>query len=162
MHIPFTEKEIHPMSSLGKTWSFINLIVGNSKRYNCKKQGYRMKISLAVLTVYVLMFTTGLFAGDLFATRAVELEKLFGMISTGAVYTMGFSVLYEAFRRKKPLYYSSVLSVILVMTQTAFVFNLFPLQVQNIFYYVASLCMMFFVWFTAHRDRLDQLSKLKK
>ena len=159
MHVSYDTNE--HVSPLSKAWRFINLMVGNSRRYNCKRKGYRMKVTLAVMTVYVLMFTLGLFAGDLFATKVLKLEQIFGVISTGAVYTMGFSVIYDAMCRKRPLYFSSLLSVILIMTQTAFVFNLFPIQVQNIFYYIASLTMMVFVWFSANKDRLSTRPTVK-
>jgi len=140
--------------TLDKVWRFINLIVGNSKRINCKVAKYRTRVTLAIMTVYIMMFVTGLIVGDLIATKVIEFEKIFGVISTGAVYSMGFSVLYARFyEAKHHLDFASLISAILILTQTAFVFNLFPIEIKHIFYYFASLTTMLFVWSFANMNK---------
>lgn len=135
-----------------KSWNFINLIVGNSRRINCKTKGYRKVMALTVMTLYLAMFTFGLFAGDLLATKIIELEKLVGIISTALIYSMGSSIIFDAFKSKCCTFAASI-SGIMVLTQTAFVFNLFPMPVIHIFYYIASIIMMLFVYGFVHREK---------
>jgi hypothetical protein len=102
---------------------------------------------MSILTLYLVAFAMGVFLGDLVANKVFEIEKALGIISTGAVYTMGTSVIYERFiKQKYHLDFASLVATALILAQTAMVFNLFPLQIANIFYYFSSLFAMIFVW----------------
>lgn len=159
MHLPdFLHHYDGTESPLKRIWRNINLMVGNSQRFNCKRKGYRMKMTLSVMTVYILMFTLGLFAGDLAVTKVIHLEKMFGLISTAAVYSMGFSVIYDCFTRKCGQL-AGLVSALTIATQTAFVFNLFPIAYTNMLYYVGSMATMVFIWSYTHKDRLANSPK---
>lgn len=141
---------------LYKCWKFVNLMIGNSKQFNCKAPGYRARLTLSVMTVYLLSFTVGLFAGDLTASKFIEVEAIFGMFSTVAVYSLGFSILYECWKKSKPGHRGSfpgLVSLAMIGSQTAVVFNVFPAPIENMFYYFGSFITMVFVYSLVHKDK---------
>lgn len=138
-----------------KSWNAINLLVGNSRRFNCRSPRYRNKIMLSIVTFYMLMFTLGLFAGDLVASHIINLEKLFGMFSTAIVFSLGFSVVQTAWRNRHATF-GAIVSVLLMGSQTAFVFNLFPVEIANIFYYFATIVTMIFTYTIVHRENVKK------
>ena len=143
------------------TWRFLKLMVGNSRKYNCKTKGYKNKIGFAMMTLYIMLFTAGLFLGDLSITKAIEIEKIFGLVTTAIIYGMGSSVIYTAcigHGSKLP----AMVSGVVIATQTAFVFNLFPLPVVNILYYMGSLVTMVFVYTVAHREKYKNYGTEKR
>ena len=141
---------------LYKCWKFISLMIGNSKQFNCKAEGYRGKLTLSVMTVYLLAFTVGLFAGDLSGTKFIEVEAVFGILSTIAVYSLGFSVLYECWMKSEPGHrgsFPSLVSLAMIGSQTALVFNVFSAPVENMFYYFGSFITMLFVYSLVHKKK---------
>jgi len=143
---------------LRKCWKFLNLMVGNSKQFNCKSTGYRAKLTLSVMTVYLSAFTFGLFAGDISTAKFVEVENVFGILSTIAVYSLGFSVLYDCWlKARRTGKYGSLpglVSLAMIGSQTAMMFNLFPVPIENMFYYFGSFITMVFVYSLVHKDKL--------
>jgi cation transport ATPase len=141
---------------LTKCWNFINLMVGNSRRFNCKQPGYRKKLTLSIMTVYLSAFTFGLFAGDITSSAVVEVENIFGILSTIAVYSLGFSVLYNCWLTSSKGHrgsFPSLVSLAMIGSQTAVVFNIFPPPVENMFYYFASSITMLFVYSLVHKNK---------
>ena len=139
-------------------WKFINLMVGNSKQFNCRSKGYRAKLTLSVMTVYLCAFTFGLFAGDIASSKFVEVESIFGIISTTVVYSLGFSILYECWQRSKETgnfgSFPALVSLAMIGSQTAMVFQIFPVPIEQMIYYFGSFTTMLFVYSLVHKDKL--------
>lgn len=143
---------------LHKCWKFLNLMVGNSKQFNCKQPPYRTRVSMAIMTVYLSAFTFGLFAGDITSSQFIEVENIFGILSTIAVYSLGFSVLYDCWKKSKKSgkkgSFPALVSLAMIGSQTAMVFNVFPVPIENMFYYFGSFITMVFVYSLTHKERL--------
>lgn len=140
--------------AMKKFWRFVNLAVGNSKKHHCNGDYKTNKtITLSIMTVYLVMFTGGLFLGDMSQTGMIAIETVLGIASTAIVYALGSSILAKCWQNKGN-HGASIATLFMLGSQTAFVFNLFPAAITNIFYYMASVITMVFLYSVVNKDAL--------
>lgn len=122
--------------------NFANLALGNSPRFNCKVRGYRGKISLSIITAYLTFFTLGIFAGDLSATHAINVENAISMMSTVLIASLGTNILYNCYLNKIKNRFISAAVVAIMGAQAAYVFNLFSVPIVNSLFQLATIGSM--------------------
>ena len=121
---------------------FFKLAIGNSKRFNCKVQEYKSRISMSIITVYLVVFALGLFVGDISSTAAISIENTISMISTITIAGLGSAILYDCWHQKPHSLAVSGAVVAIMVAQIAYVFNLFSLPIVNSLFEMASIVTM--------------------
>ena len=133
------------LKSFLTTLNFINLTTGNDTRIN---DGisliYRKRLTIIISTFYAAVFTIGLLFGTFIKSGFWGWESTIGFAATVLTYILGFSILHTNWRKPKSIFLIP-LTIILVTTQTALIFNLFPIPITNILYYLANVLTLIFI-----------------
>lgn len=138
-----------------KFTSFANLAIGNSRRFNCKVRGYQSKISLSIMTVYLLFFLVGIFAGELTHATAINIENAVGMVGTVMIASLGTNILYQCWQQKIKNKFLTVVTIMIMGAQTAYVFNLFSVPIVNSLFQLATSGSMLVLYvYAQNKDRM--------
>ncbi len=136
-----------------KTRQFFNLAVGNSKRFNCKVQAYKGRISTSIITVYLVVFALGIFVGDISSTAAISIENVISMVSTVTIAGLGSAILYDCWRENSRGVMVSAAVVSIMIAQIAYIFNLFSLPIVNSLFEMASIVTMVILYGVSQNRR---------
>jgi hypothetical protein len=138
---------------LKRIGSFINLSVGNNRKYSCKTRGTRKKISLAVITGYLVFFAGGLFIGDISTSTAINIESAVSMISTVMIASLGSTILYNCYTNVNKNYLLALGVIAIIGAQLAYLLELFVVPIVNSMFQFATIISMIILYGLSQKER---------
>lgn len=134
---------------LMRLWHVINVLVGNAETVTVQGEQKRRFVHLSVIMTYLVCFVGGILLGDIYDETLINIEKGISLLSTMIVYTLGYFVISEEIKKQSWSTFSS-LSLILILSQTAFAFNLVSAPVSQILIHLASIASIILIFIFDH------------
>jgi hypothetical protein len=138
---------------LKKVRNFVNLAVGNNQRYSCKTRGVRKRITLSIITGYLVFFAIGLFIGDISASQAINVENAVSMISTVMIASLGSTILYNCYLNVHKNYLLALGVVAIMGAQVAYLLDLFVVPIVNSMFQFATIVSMIILYGLSQKEK---------
>lgn len=132
---------------------FLNVAVGNGKKFNCKNKRYSRHVNILMITVYLLFFTIGLYAGELSTMTAINIESFVSMVSSVTIAGLGSAILYDCWHDSHCLGFVSLAVISIMLAQAAYVFQLFSLPIVNSLFELTSIISMVILYIISQGKR---------
>ena len=132
-----------------KVADYVNLALGNSRRFNCRAKGYRTKISLSIMTFYMAVFTVGLFFGEMSTIQAIKIESVIGALSTILIASLGSHIMYHSWNKRVKDKLLTTTAIMIMGAQAAYIFDLVSPPIVNSLFQMAVIASMLVLYIYA-------------